>query len=178
MVRKFFCIALVMVLAACSHQQKQALDGQTVVAVDPTPAIVNPVPAQIDTAAIFSNPNVTIFPLDGSISAHESRLNQYRGVLNNTTAGGYTVFDESVTVYAIDNTMGMTRPSYLPEYSVPKYAAQYQSDRIREQFTEENIIPPLPMGVSHNAVTITPAAPMMDQGAALRRSPPVLTAYE
>ena len=181
MKRHLFALSMVVVLTACAQNQPQNLSEKQVVAQKEPPKIDKAINKKVDVISTFSNKNVTIFPLTGSTMPHESRLNEYRGVLNNTTAGGYTVFDQSVTVFPVEGVMSSGRPSYLPEYSVPKYAAQYQSRKIRENFANKNSIPLLPSPSSPNVeatpLTLTPAAPI-DQGAALRRSPPILTSYD
>jgi len=75
----------------------------------------------MNMASIMSNENVIVYPVDGNIDVQRMEFPEYRGTMENTTASGYTVFDPSVTVYAVEGDV-VQRPSYLPEYSVPKYA--------------------------------------------------------
>lgn len=114
---------LLILLSACAQQQAQ----KPVIVMDDIPE-----PARdytMDNGAMaeaFSNENVIVYPVEGDVDANRREFPEYRSVLENTTAGGYTVFDPSVTVYAVEGS-SMNRPSYLPEYSVPKYAEQYKS---------------------------------------------------
>lgn len=74
----------------------------------------------VDMATIMSNENVIVYPVDGDTNSNRREFPEYRSIIENTTAGGYTVFDQSVTVYPVEGG-AVPRPSYLPEYSVPKY---------------------------------------------------------
>jgi|GEM_PF-2784742 len=79
----------------------------------------------ITTAGLMTNENVIVFPVEGEIDMARKTFPEYRSVIENTTAGGYTVFDPSVTVFAVDDAGIGVRPDYLPQYSVPRYAEQF-----------------------------------------------------
>jgi hypothetical protein len=142
---------------------------------------------------IFSNPNVIVYPVTGDLSQSNRAFAKYRGVVENTTAGGYTVFDPSVTVYALEG-QGM-KPAYLPEYSVPRYAQNYRSPV--GQMPNDTVFPPLPlmyqddpyvpdsMSMQPRVPSMTKSSPVADNMNELpvrnieqRRSRPVLTGYD
>jgi len=78
---------------------------------------------EFDIASHVSNGNVIVYSLDDDLK-NPRQFPEYRGVVDNTTSGGYTAFDPSVMVFALD---GMSaQPQYLPNYSVPQYAQQKQ----------------------------------------------------
>jgi hypothetical protein len=159
---------------------------------------------ELDMAAIMSNENVIVFPIDGTVDARRTEFPEYRGVMENTTAGGYTVFDPSVTVYAVEGG-SVQRPSYLPEYSVPKYVqarptapqpmiqgnGQLMPVALTQSRDDEIVAEPLDGMTSKpspRAPRLTRAGqvsePMMDtqkqgvpQQSSGRRSPPMLTGY-
>lgn len=126
-----FCLCAVTALTACETlypQQKQHPYAAEVVELPkrPTKSRYELPPGMItenmDTASLMTNESVIVFPVDGHIDPTQKTFPEYRSVIENTTAGGYTVFDPSVTVFAVDDTGG--RPEYLPEYSVPRYTEQ------------------------------------------------------
>lgn len=123
----------------------------------------------VETAHMFSNQNVIVYPLDGSIAEQRQQFPQYRGVMENTTASGYTVFDESVTVYAVEEN-GNQPPSYLPEYSVPRYVNEGQ---MNSQITARG---PLPLPL-RNEVVSEPLSDMNTSNTMASRRGPRLTGY-
>ncbi|MBU6234743.1 MAG: hypothetical protein KGQ41_02775 [Alphaproteobacteria bacterium] len=67
-------------------------------------------------------------------------------VLDNTTAGGYTVFDDSVKVYPLP---GDETPAYMPTYAVPPLKGQYKAEQpmvgTRQMgLASAGILPPVP----------------------------------
>lgn len=110
-------------------------------------------PYGMNPVEALANENVIVYPVDEPIDANKREFPEYRGVMDNTTAGGYTVFDPSVTVYAVEGG-GASRPDYLPEYSVPKYAEQY-----KQQYSQYNNATQSPMPVQN--VTSLRAQPLM-----------------
>jgi|GEM_PF-1863457 len=94
-------------------------------------------------APIISNdPSVKVFGLDGPV---ENPLTVERGnsVLDNTTAGGYTVFDDSVKVYPLP---GDTVPGFVPSYAVPPLENQYGERKMAGTPTSlaASTLPPVP----------------------------------
>jgi hypothetical protein len=77
--------------------------------------------SMVDTPIVPEDPNVTVYPLDGPVQNPMS-VNRTHSVLDNTTAGGYTVFDDSVTVYPLP---GDDTPAFMPKYAVPPLKGQY-----------------------------------------------------
>lgn len=75
-----------------------------------------------DTAGSFKNPLAPTKP---------------QGILENTTSGGYTVFDESVTVYPLP---GEEAPAFLPAYAVPPLKAQYGTEQEVPQLREPGTV--------------------------------------
>ena len=114
---------------------------------------------QDEIAQTLSNENVIVYPIDGDLKQYPRTFPEYRGVLDNTTAGGYTVFDSSVTVYAVEGDASM-RPSYLPDYAVPKYAEQYRTPDAPMASYQGMADPLTPMGVVplHSPVPIAQAS--------------------
>lgn len=96
-------------------------------------------------APIISNdPSVAVFPLDGPVE-NPLTTERYNSVLDNTTAGGYTVFDDSVKVYPLP---GDEVPSFVPAYAVPPLKAQYKPEApmVGQKLTSltESNLPPVP----------------------------------
>lgn len=157
-------------LSACASTKEKPAVAPVVVA--PQAVVQAKRPYNPNMEEIFSNESVIYYPLDKSPASVKQKFPEYRSVLDNTTAGGYTVFDPSVTVYALNNNGG--KPDYLPAYSVPQYAAQYKTDvKIQEQKAAA-IIPPLPQSYNTPRAPLTSPAPAVQQQ---RRSRPVLTGY-
>ncbi|MCB1538132.1 MAG: hypothetical protein H6865_06425 [Rhodospirillales bacterium] len=111
-----------LMLAACAAQQKQA----------PEPAKAE-TPMEITGSAgtsmsqvpmVQTDPDVTVYPLDGPVQ-NPMTVDRTHGVLDNTTAGGYTVFDDSVKVYPLP---GEDTPTYVPDYAVPPLKDQYKPE--------------------------------------------------
>jgi len=172
-----FCLSLFVV--SCAHQP------QPVVVEHPPqepPHIQQARAKGADVSTTFSNESVTIFSLDSQPADWTRQTNQYRGVLENTTAGGYTVFDPSVTVFALNQQPGV-RPAYLPDYSVPKYAAQYRSQPpVAQASVVPTAITPLPQAApqqrTRTRLLTAPAQAPQPVVQARRRSGPILTSYE
>lgn len=184
----------VMGLSACATPYPERMDIQKQsqqVVVEPVAPVA---PKGMTNEEIFSNPNVIVFPVTGDLSQSKQAFAKYRGVIENTTAGGYTVFDPSVTVYALEG-QGM-KPAYLPEYSVPRYAQNYMPQNVPTQIRSA-ALPPLPLGYQEDSyvpetLSMQPrvpqnrvSAPFENEYGALpvrnvepRRSRPVLTGYE
>lgn len=70
-----------------------------------------------------SDTSVKIYPLDGAV-VNTADAGSARSVLDNTTSGGYTVFDPSVTVYPLP---GADAPAYIADYAVPPYGVVQQA---------------------------------------------------
>jgi hypothetical protein len=167
---------LVFGLTGCQHWQNlignfdTGESHQTNVVAQPLPTdVLTPTPDTMTMANLMSNESVIVYSLDQNAKQPRD-FPAARGVVDNTTSGGYTVFDPSVTVFALD---GMSaKPAYLPEYSVPKYAQQMS----RSQGIIAMPLPnaPRPIGLSVPMQTI-PNAPYKTQEG--QRSGPVLTGY-
>lgn len=165
----FIMIFCLLALNACEILQpyKQKQEKPVIIFNDPKPVkIVKP----IDNAALMSNQNVIVYPVSGSIDQKRRKFPEYRGVMDNTTAGGYTVFDSSVTVFAVEGSS--QRPSYLPKYSVPQYAEQYYETASRSTYAQQGSLTPM---------DLTPRAPVVQKRSPLtrtgERSKPLLTSY-
>lgn len=183
-------------LAACAPTQQKT----PVIVMGDAPSTPPFVMDSEKMAAAFSNENVIVYPVDGDIADNRREFPEYRGVMENTTAGGYTVFDPSVAVFAVEGEPSV-RPSYLPEYSVPQYAEQYRAmstpiDNQPEAYSDQGgplmpiaVVPRAPnTGTVANggtrrpwleterlpAPSATPQSPYPQQA---RRSPPMLTGY-
>lgn len=106
-------------------------------------------PYGMSAVEALANENVIVYPVDEPLDVQKREFPEYRGVMENTTAGGYTVFDPSVTVFAVEGD-AVVRPTYLPEYSVPKYAEQYQNRQIEPAYSTASTraYPLIPMGTS------------------------------
>lgn len=68
------------------------------------------------------DPRVSVYSTDGPL-VNPLTADRTHSVLDNTTAGGYTVFDESVKVFPLP---GNDVPEYLPSYAVPPLEGQYK----------------------------------------------------
>jgi len=165
---KLLILSLIVVsLNACATQKTM-----------PEPAVFEPVVVEkprdysINYEQQFSNDSVIYYPLDKPAGAVTQKFPKYQSVLDNTTAGGYTVFDPSVTVYALDGQSA--KPNYLPDYSVPQHAAQYEQQRRMEERKAAEIIPPLPQAVQRPAPLLTAPRPRTPNNG---RSPRLLTGY-
>lgn len=145
---RFFGILMALgSLAACQHTANQP--KEPIIIIDPLPPQVQTYEmGKVEMAEALSNENVIVYSVDGDLDENRREFPEYRSVLENTTAGGYTVFDPSVTVYAVEGG-GMKRPSYLPHYSVPQYAEQYRSSApaIQLPMYQGRAQPLTPMGV-------------------------------
>lgn len=119
----------------------------------------------------MSNENVIVYPLEGKINPARQSFPEYRGVLDNTTSGGYTAFDPSVTIFAIEG-QGM-RPDYMPQYAAPSYVQPKRQAAITQA-------PLLPL----NVVESSGLSPQMNIPRAPSKTPvgersgPVLTSYD
>ncbi len=153
--KSFILSAIMIGVSACASKPEVVKP----VIIEEPPLVQQVRNYEIDHAVQFSNESVIYYPINKPAGAVKQKFPEYRGVLDNTTAGGYTVFDPSVTVYAVDGQS--VRPSYLPEYSVPQHAAQYKTNMMLEERRQAEAIPPMPM-----------SPPVM------QRSPRLLTAYE
>lgn len=92
-----------------------------------------------------TDPSVQTFPTEGSFENPLTR-DRTHSVLDNTTAGGYTVFDESVTVYPLP---GEDAPAYMPDYAVPPLMGQVkpQAPHVGQQplgLASAGMLPPVP----------------------------------
>jgi hypothetical protein len=144
---------------------ENAQSGESIVMFD----LAAPVVPAPQVADVFSNENVIIYPLDADMSAPIREFPKYRGVMDNTTAGGYTVFDQSVSVFPVDGH-GI-RPNYLPEYAIPKYVNHVESSLVgvRELTPMMGQATPLLRAPIPTRPSVTPVG---------RRSGRVLTSYE
>lgn len=152
------------------------------------PGMITP---NMDTASLMTKPSVIVFPVDGPIDPDRRSFPEYRGVVENTTAGGYTVFDPSVTVFAVEGPG--QRPDYLPEYAVPRYAEQFYPVVAYPETANNPLMPmdsagPVPIAPGIKAEPLPkPRLPRMTgtpqtdnrlpQAQQQRRSRPVLTGY-
>jgi hypothetical protein len=164
----FLILSLIVIsLGACATREAP------IIIVDSTPRVIEkPRDYTINYEQQFSNDSVIYYPLDKPVGAVTQKFPEYRSILDNTTAGGYTVFDPSVTVYALDGVSN--KPNYLPEYSVPQHAAQYEQIRRTEERKAAQIILPLPQTMQrHSKLVATSGARTPTQG----RSPRLLTGY-
>jgi hypothetical protein len=171
--KHLFILFCLLTLSACEHfpalqnqHQKGAVsdDPSVIVFEEQEPVVVR------GNDEIMSNENVIVYPVEGDLSSKHQTFPEYRGVLDNTTRGGYTVFDSSVTVFAVEGRTG--RPQYLPNYSVPKYAEQYRPTQTMPTYANNGPLMPMagqPQRVPSAPLAITPTG---------RRSAPVLTTYE
>lgn len=167
--KQIFTIVSLIVLGGCQHfslgQAKTVVDDPSVVIFEePKPAVVR------SNAEIMSGENVIVYPVDGDLSLERKTFPEYRGVMENTTRGGYTVFDSSVTVFSVEGRTD--RPEYLPHYSVPKYAEQYRAQPVATRYNDNGPLMPITGQAQQKTsapLAITPTG---------RRSAPVLTAYE
>lgn len=134
----------------------------------------------LDTSDLLTNANVIVYPIQGDIDQQKYQFPEYRGVLKNTTASGYTVFDQSVTVYAVDG-VGAQPPSYMANYAVPTYVNEFQIVQNAPTAVKAQKLLPLRVGQPSQAISLdnsyTPpssrgprltgysatSAPMMDQ---------------
>ena len=167
-------LVMLMTLSACAYQKKQPYNP-TIIVNDPVVFETSAKQAPpIDMATQMSNESVIVFPVTGAIDQGRTKFPENRGVLNNTTEGGYTVFDPSVTVFAVGGQGA--RPAYLPPYSVPQYAEQYNAP----SDMDTNGVAPMPRGPSMQSVLpeLPTRAVVMPKSNVNRRSPPILTAYE
>lgn len=167
--KHFIIVITLFALSACEHfpplkKEPVVEDPSVVVFEEPEPVEVR------SNDEIMSNENVIVYPVEGNLSKKRQEFPEYRGVMENTTRGGYTVFDSSVTVFAVEGTTH--RPQYLPRYSVPQYAEQYVA---RSRSYTQTSGPLVPMAGETFAQPV-PIAPKMTEAG--RRSAPVLTAYE
>lgn len=132
-------LACAVALSACatgqpSHQQPGAaarIDGGPQQAVD----IANDI-AAMPQADIPQQHNVQTFETSGAFR-NPLAPTRPQGVLENTTTGGYTVFDESVTVYPLP---GETAPGFLPAYAVPPLKEQYGTPQEAPQLREPGMV--------------------------------------
>ncbi len=166
--KHFIIMITLFTLGACEHfpayrEKPQIVEPAVVVFEDLKPIKIRA------RDEIMSNENVIVYPVDGDLSKKRQTFPEYRGVLENTTRGGYTVFDSSVTVFAVEGRTG--RPQYLPNYSVPQYSEQY---RTTQPIAYADNGPLIPMRGQQQRV---PSVPLAITPAG-RRSSPVLTAYE
>jgi len=139
--KSILLISGAILLSACASKAPVVKNSDII--IEEPPMVQPRQPYKINEEELYSNSNVIYYPLDKPAGDVTHKFPQYRGVLENTTGGGYTVFDPSVTVYAIEQ--GQTKPSYLPEYSVPKYAEQYEANIILKEQAEMAAIPPIPL---------------------------------
>ena len=145
--RLFKILPFTAVLGACAMMPQQDKPSIEMSPIDGDYAPVSYDMGQGDIAQAFSNENVIVYPIDGDLKDYPRTFPEYRGVLDNTTAGGYTVFDPSVMVYAVEGDAQM-RPSYLPDYAVPKYAEQYRVAQSPAPMAYQGMAEPLtPMGI-------------------------------
>ena len=119
---------------------------------------------------LMSNENVIVYPLEGDLDQRRQTFPE------NTTAGGYTVFDSSVQVFAVDGPE--QKPDYLPEYAVPLYeSGEYTTlRRPSPSLTAYKMEPNMkPTDITKAPLAPVKRSPKRTPG---RRSAPVLTAYE
>lgn len=70
------------------------------------------------------DPNVQMYKTEGNFQ-NPLDADRTHSVLDNTTAGGYTVFDDSVKVFPLP---GDDVPAYMPSYAVPPLKGQYKPE--------------------------------------------------
>lgn len=74
---------------------------------------------------VTDDPSIQRFPTEGDFK-NPLDADRTHSVLDNTTAGGYTAFDDSVKVYPLP---GEEVPAYLPNYAVPPLKNQYGQEQ-------------------------------------------------
>lgn len=92
-----------------------------------------------------NDPNVSVYSTDGPL-VNPLTEDRTHSVIDNTTAGGYTVFDESVKVFPLP---GDDVPAYVPSYAVPPLEGQYaakQPGMVGEPMglASAGMLPPVP----------------------------------
>lgn len=108
-------------LGACtaSKSKEVKLDGKReVLDLTLTQAVTNAYPV------MPNDPRVQTYGTEGQYQ-NPLDVDRTHSVLDNTTAGGYTVFDESVRVFPLS---GDEAPAYVPHYSVPPLKGQYKPE--------------------------------------------------
>lgn len=184
---KLLSVCSLLILGACAQKGSGDVvnlpvnNGQN---IEITGGIID---ANLPATPIVSNdPDVKVFPLDGPVQSPLS-IERHNGVLENTTAGGYTVFDDSVKVYPLP---GDETPSYLPTYAVPPLKNQYKPEApmVGQKLTSiaQSSLPPVPTvevgeadpfanppvsGVARQPITLTNAEPAGLQPPSAARAP-------
>lgn len=166
--RILICGLVLAGVSACASEEK--VEVVKPVILEEPPLVQQVKMFEPNMEELFSNESVIFYPLDKPAGAVKQSFPKYQSVLDNTTAGGYTVFDPSVTVYALDGKS--QKPAYLPEYSVPQHAAQYETNMRLEERRAAAAIPPLPEELARPEPSLTRETQQQP-----RRRPPVLTGY-
>lgn len=113
--------ACVLALAACqtTTAKEQKLEGKRE-PLEITGGVSGPVVPEYAP----DDPRVQMYKTEGDFQ-NPLDADRTHSVLDNTTAGGYTVFDESVKVYPLP---GDDVPAYVPSYAVPPLKGQYKKE--------------------------------------------------
>lgn len=147
-------------LSACD-QRPVFPQKPPIITMEEASASQSPIPQPVykmtdtDMAQAFSNENVIVYSLSEDVTDNRREFPEYRSVLENTTAGGFTVFDPSVTVFPVEEGAN-ARPSYLPHYSVPQYAQQYRSPAPAVALPDYQAQPLAPVGAPVTLQSPTP----------------------
>ena len=131
-----------------------------------------------------NDPRVSVYKTDGPLI---NPLNEDRthSVLENTTSGGYTVFDESVRVYPLP---GNDTPDYLPTYAVPPLEGQYAQKQPKQGIGEPmglasaGILPPVQnvevRSVPRKPMSLTAPEPLTMQPPVADTAPPMKSPFD
>lgn len=112
-----------------------------------------------DEPIVVNDPNVQVYSTEGP-AQNPLLAERMHSVLDNTTSGGYTVFDNSVTVYPLP---GDDVPGYLPSYAVPPLESQNRPENPQMgqplSLTSAGMLPPVPnVDVSQKDIPRSPSA--------------------
>lgn len=111
------CVCALALSACAAGQPGNKQPGPTAIVKPKTAVDIANEIAAIQPAQIPMDPGVQMYNTSGPFS-NPLKGDHTHSILDNTTAGGYTVFDESVTVYPLP---GENLPGFMPTYAVPPY---------------------------------------------------------
>lgn len=112
----------VLALAACQTARPMGQKSAADTPMDVPAKSIDATVADAKQPIVPNDPGVAVYDLGGPM-VNPLVTNRTHSVLDNTTSGGYTVFDDSVTVYPLP---GESAPAYMPTYAVPPLQAQYK----------------------------------------------------
>jgi hypothetical protein len=123
MKRLLLLFACVLALSACQTAQPMGSKPASNQTKSEPMAVTGEASTPMTTVPqIPADPNVQVYPTTGP-AGNPLITDRTHNVLDNTTAGGYTVFDDSVTVYPLP---GEDVPAFVPSYTVPPLEKQYK----------------------------------------------------